>query len=154
MLIVDSREKWTHNGSTDKKLKRFFDRHGILYRVEKLDVGDYMLDGGAISVDRKQNLEELAKNLTNRNDHARFMREVRRAWQNKIRLVVLIEQKGINSTNDVLRWRSSHTNVNGSHLIREMFSITMAYGVKFEFCDPKNTGRRIIEILLQKGEQA
>ena len=153
MLVVDSREHWTQPSSRDKKLKTYFDRHNILYRVEKLDVGDYMLDGGSISVDRKQDLEELAKNLTNRNDNARFMREVRRAWSKHIRLVVLIEARGIKTTDDVLRWRSDHTIVNGSLLIREMFSITMAYGVQFEFCDPNSTGRRIMEILTGKGEQ-
>ena len=30
MLIVDDREKWTHKGSRDTHLKKYFDRHGIL----------------------------------------------------------------------------------------------------------------------------
>ena len=49
MLIVDDREKWTHKGSRDTHLKKYFDRHGIMYRVQRLDVGDYMLDGGKIA---------------------------------------------------------------------------------------------------------
>ena len=151
MLIVDSREKWTQAGNADRHLKSYFERHGIEYRVEALDVGDYMIEGGKISVDRKQNLDELAKNLTNREDHARFMREVRRAYAARITLIVLIEQRGINGTNDVLRWRSKHSPVTGAAIVREMFRIRMAYGVKFLFCDKLSTGRRIMEIL--KGDR-
>lgn len=147
MLIVDSREKWTQSGNTDQHLKAYFRRHGIEYRVEALDVGDYMLEGGRISVDRKQNLEELAKNLTNKADHVRFMREVRRAYAARITLIVLIEHRGIKGTNDVLRWRSKHSPVTGVALVREMFRIRMSYGVKFLFCDKLSTGRMIMEIL-------
>lgn len=147
MLIVDSREKWTQSKSADMHLKAYFMRHGIDYRVEALDVGDYMMEGGKISVDRKQDLEELAKNLTNKTDHARFMREVRRAYASRITLVVLIEQRGIKCTQDVIRWRSKHTAVSGHVLMREIFRLQMAYGVKFVYCDKLSTGRRIMEIL-------
>ena len=147
MLIVDSREKWTQRGSKDKHLKNYFDRHGIVYRVEMLDVGDYMIDGGSVSVDRKKDLDELAKNLTNKVDHARFMREVRRSFESGIRLVILVEHRGINCTQDILRWRSKHSGVSGIAVVREMFRLEMAYRVKFEFCDPRSTGSRIMGIL-------
>ena len=147
MLYVDSREKWTQAGSRDKHIKNYLDRNGIQYEVRALGVGDYMLEGGRISVDRKQNLDELAKNLTNKADHARFMREVRRAYAARITLIVLVEHRGIKGTNDVLRWRSKHSPVTGAALVREMFRIQMAYGVKFLFCDKMSTGRRIMEIL-------
>lgn len=106
-----------------------------------------MIEDGRISVDRKQNLDELAKNLTNKADHARFMREVRRAYAARITLIVLVEHRGIKDTNDVLRWRSKHSPVTGTALVREMFRIRMAYGVKFLFCDKLSTGRMIMEIL-------
>lgn len=148
ILIVDSREKWTQAKSRDKHIKGYLDRHGILYRVEMLDVGDYMLDGGSISVDRKQNLEELAKNLTNKSDNARFMKEVRRAFESGVKLVILIEQRGIKGTQDLLKWRSKHTGVSGIVMARQMFRLEMAYKVKFEYCDPSSTGKKIMEILL------
>lgn len=107
-------------------------------------------DNPSITVDTKYGLDELAKNLTNRTDHARFMREVRRAYAARITLVVLIEQRGIKDTNDVLKWRSKHSGVTGSAVVREMFRLQMAYGVKFLFCDKRSTGRMIMEIL--KGE--
>ena len=96
MLIVDSNEKWTQPGSRDKHLRNYFDRHGIMWRRERLNVGDYMLDGGKISVDRKYGLEELSKNLTNQDDNIRFMAEIRRAYEAGIKLVFLVEQHGIN----------------------------------------------------------
>ena len=147
MLYVDSREKWTQAGSRDNHIKNYLDRNGIQYEVRALDVGDYMLEGGTITVDRKYGIDELAKNLTNKADHARFMREVRRAYAARITLIVLVEQRGIKDTNDVLRWRSKHSPVSGAALVREMFRLQMAYGVKFLFCDKLSTGRMIMEIL-------
>lgn len=150
MLYVDSREKWTQTGSRDKHIKNYLDRNGVQYEIRALDVGDYMLDGGTITVDRKYGIDELAKNLTNKADHARFMREVRRAYAARITLIILIEHRGIKDTNDVLRWRSKHSPVTGAALVREMFRIRMSYGVKFLFCDKMSTGKTIMEIL--KGE--
>ena len=149
MLIVDDREKWTHKGARDTHLKNYFDRHGIRYRVERLDVGDYMLDGGKISVDRKYGLEELSKNLTNRSDAdaARFWAEVRRGYRSGIKLVVLVEQHGIKCHQDVAGWRSKYTGVTGFRLLQEMFRLEMSYGVRFMFTDRRNCGRRIMEIL-------
>ena len=72
------------------------------WEVRKLDVGDYMLEGGKITIDRKENLDELAKNLTNARDHARFMKEVRRAREQGLKLIVLCEHGGqIKSIPDV-----------------------------------------------------
>ena len=134
-------------------IERYFARKGIEVINKKLDVGDYMSpENPKITVDTKYGLDELAKNLTNRSDNARFMREVRRAYQSRITLIVLIEQRGINGTEDVLKWRSKHSPVTGVALVREMFRIQMAYGVKFLFCDKRSTGRRIMEILT--GEEA
>ena len=147
MLIVDSREHWTHPGSRDRHLKDYFERHGITYRVEKLDVGDYMLDGGSLVIDRKSGLQELSTNLTNAADNARFMREVRRAYHAGIKLVILIEQRGITCHDDVSSWRSKHTGVSGAELLKRMFRLEMSYGVRFFFCDKRSCGRRIMEIL-------
>ena len=147
MLIVDTREKWTQMGNRDRHLRDYFDRHGILYRVEALDVGDYMLDGGGVSIDRKQGLDELSKNLTNAADSARFMREVRRAYESGIGLVVLIEQRGITCRDDVARWRSAYSGVSGAFLLKCMHRIEVSYHVRFVFCDRRSCGRRIMEIL-------
>lgn len=137
-------------------IESYFARKGIELINKKLDVGDYMSpDNPNITIDTKYGLDELAKNLTNKADHARFMREVRRAYAARITLIVLVEQRGIKGTQDVLRWRSKHSPVTGAALVREMFRIQMAYGVKFLFCDKLSTGRMIMEILTggQNGEK-
>ena len=148
MLIVDSREHWTHSRSRDKHIKGYLERHKILYRVEKLDVGDYMLDGGKISVDRKQGLEELSRNLLNKKDRARFLREVKRANEQGIKLVILIETKEVENVPELKRWHSQYTPATGQALYDRMVRTMYGYGVSFRFCKPQDAAKKILEILL------
>jgi ERCC4-type nuclease len=142
MYIFDSREK------KNRHIKDFFERHDIPYKVEKLDVGDYMLEGKPVVIDRKQNLTELSTNLMNREDHARFWREVRRAKEQGIKLIVLCEHGGkIKSIQDVAQWKSKYTTVSGRALMEEIYKCHISYGVEFLFCDKRSTGRRITELL-------
>lgn len=142
MYIFDSRER------KNDHIKAYFDRHGIPYKVEKLDVGDYMVEGGKVSVDRKQNLGELSTNLTSRDDHARFWREVRRAKECGIKLIVLCEHGGkVHTIQDVAGWHSKYSTVSGRALMEEIYKCHISYGVEFLFCDKRSTGRRIVELL-------
>lgn len=154
-ILCDSREHWTHPNNTDTHIKDYFDRHGIEYEVKALNCGDYMLDGQPnITVDRKQSLEELSRNLMNRSDSSRFWREVRRSHDQGIQLVVLIESgRTVKNINDVVKWRSKYSPVTGRRLIDEMIRCEMAYGVVWRFCDRRSTGKRIVEILAA-GNQA
>lgn len=149
MLIVDSREQWTQSRSSDTHLKNYFERHNIEYEVRKLDVGDYQIDGNtSISVDRKQSMEELARNLMNRSDSSRFWREVRRAHDQHVKLVILCECGGkVKTINDVPKWKSKYSQLTGRRLVDEMIRLEMSYGVRWVFCDKRSTGRLIIEIL-------
>jgi len=147
LLIVDSREKWTQNGSTDKHISTFLSRHGVSWVPKKLEVGDYMRFGGKVSIDRKQSIEEISKNLTNPKDKKRFMNEVRYAYRLGIRLVVLIESNKYTSIYDLRGWQSQFSPTNGNALIRQMERLGFAYGVRFEFCRSQSVAKRIIEIL-------
>lgn len=150
VLLVDSREKWTQGGSRDAHIREYLDRHEIPYLVQKLDVGDYALPGGRVVVDRKQNLDEVGKNLLNPADSARFLREVRRAYAQGLALVVLIEHGSyIRTMDDVKNWRSKFTGVSGYLLARQMRKLTLAYKVRWEFCHKRSTAKRIIEILTE-----
>lgn len=83
-IIVDTREK----PRAIAQILAYFERNGIEYEKRKLDTGDYMReDNPLLTVDRKQNLGEVANNLTN--DNGRFMREVRRASESGQKLIVL-----------------------------------------------------------------
>ena len=142
MYYFDTREK------KNKHIKDYFDRHGIPYEERKLNVGDYMVDGSNISVDRKQNLDELSSNLLNRTDRSRFWREVRRAREDKTKLIVLCEHGGkIRSIEDVRKWRSEYSNVSGRRLAEEIYRVHISYGVEFLFCSKRSTARLIVELL-------
>ncbi len=149
MLIVDSREQWTQPRSRDEHIKRYLERHGIEYAIRKLDCGDYMMEENPLlTVDRKQSLEELSRNLMNRSDSSRFWREVRRAHASGIQLVVLVESgPAVLEINQVPKWRSKYSQVTGRRLIDEMIRLEMAYGVRWSFCSKTSTGKRIVEIL-------
>ena len=150
MLIVDSREHWAQPGSKDRHIAAYFDRHAIAYKVEKLDVGDYMLEGGSVTVDRKASIEEISGNLTNPADKQRFLREVRRAHDGGLRLVVLVETNKFKCVRDLAAWRSKYSPVRGTALIRQMEKLRHAYGVEFVFCPKMSAARRIMEILEEK----
>ncbi|MBP3311985.1 MAG: ERCC4 domain-containing protein [Butyricicoccus sp.] len=143
MIICDSREK------KNQHVLRYFDVHNIPYRIQKLDVADYMLEGmDGFAIDRKQNLSELSTNLMNRKDHARFWKEVRRAKEAGMRMVVLCEHGGkIRSVQDVAGWQNPYSGVSGRALMDEIYRVHIAYGVEFIFCDKRSTGKRIVSLL-------
>lgn len=149
MLVCDTRERWTqHDRPPANSIGDWFLRHGVNYRVQKLDVGDYMMEGGTVTIDTKQDLEELSRNLMNRADHARFMKEVRRANTSGIHLVVLCRHGGkIKSIQDVAQWRSKYSLVSGRALMDEIYRIHISYGVDFLFCSKQGTAKKILEIL-------
>lgn len=153
MLIVDSREQWTQPGrKPDTHISAYLERHKIPYTVRKLDVGDYMLEGGFVTVDRKQGLEEVSRNLLNPSDKKRFWNEVRLAHRLGIKLVVLVEDSKHKAPGEILGWRSAYSPVTGAAVLRQMERLRHCYGVEFVFCPKRSAARRIIEILEAKGE--
>ena len=151
-VIVDTRE----HPQAIKRILQYFEDQGIQVVRSKLYVGDYQeISNGLLVVDRKQNLVELAGNLTQ--GHKRFKDELERAKQAKIRLVVLCEHGGqIRSLEDVAAWQNprlkeSPNAITGERMARIMETMTDRYGVEWMFCDKRQTGRRILEIL--KGGQ-
>ena len=130
-------------------------------------MGDYIsLDNARLAIDRKQDLQELCGNVCQQ--HERFKRELIRAKEAGIKLVILVEHgPDIQTLEDVyfwqnprrheVRWRYrdgkrekyviSEKAVDGTQLYRSMCTIRNRYGVQFEFCAKQDTGKRIIEIL-------
>ncbi|MBQ1532685.1 MAG: ERCC4 domain-containing protein [Solobacterium sp.] len=147
MIICDTRER------KNQHILDYFEQRRIPYTVRKLDTGDYMdTANSSLTIDRKQNLDELCGNLFSP-DKSRFWREVRRAKADKIRMIVLIEQGGqIKCLKDVPKWRSRYKKVTGYQLYNEICRCHIAYGVEFWFCDRRQTGKRIAEILMKGGD--
>ena len=143
-IIEDTRNKIDKH----RNVHRYCERHGIEIVRQALPVGDYMFPDGTISVDTKEHLQEVASNLMNRSDASRFWREVRRAKDLGIQLVILVESgPAVLNINDVPKWKSRYTQVTGRRLVDEMIRTEMAYGVRWAFCSKSSTGKRIIEIL-------
>ena len=150
-IIVDTREK----PKAIEKILAYFESHNIEYEKSKLLFGDYMdYNRPGVVIDRKQNIEELAKNCTI--DKDRFLREINKAEKAGALLVILVEQdrykdRGeevkVRNIIDLLRWSSPYTTIRGEKIFRVLASWTAKYPIRVEFCNKRLTGRRIVEIL-------
>lgn len=154
MIVVDTRE----HPQAIRKILTYFESHGVTVIRSKLYVGDYQrIDHGLLVVDRKQNLTEIASNLTQ--GHKRFRDELERAKQAKIELVVLCEHGGqIKTLEDVAEWknprlRESPNAITGERMYKVMKTMSERYGVQWRFCDKRQTGKVIMEILGGKDGQ-
>lgn len=157
ILICDTRQQ----EGKHKNIEAYCRRMGIEMRRQKLDVGDYALPGGRISVDTKESILELSRNIMS-SDHRRFRSECELAQKLGIQLVVLIEEVpnfGRIDLWEVPRWKSENrfhkygdpmTRVDPKALRRAMITMMQKYGVRFEFCTRRQSPARIIKIL--KGE--
>ena len=159
VIQIDSREK----AKAIKKILEEFDEQGVKYFVSKLWTGDYMnLDNPKVIVDRKQNLTELSSNICQ--GHDRFRRELIRAQENGIQLIILCEHgHDIKCLEDIIFWdnprgtkrvkkdgiwQTVETNaLKGEVMYKILTTLERKYGVRFEFCTKEETGNRIIEIL-------
>lgn len=146
MIVIDTREKKFEH------ITAYFDKHGISYEVRKLDTGDYMnTDNPDVIVDRKQNLQEICTNLSyGKENVSRFTRECRRAFEDRVRFVVLIEGTSYREVSQIIDWKSKYSKHTGRWLVKEMFRLTMAFGVEWILCRKNETAKKILEILEYK----
>lgn len=162
-IQIDSREK----AKAIKKIIKTFDEEGVKHFSSKLLVGDYMsLDNPRLIIDRKQNLQELCGNVCQQ--HERFRRELVKAMEAGIQLVILVEHgTDIQCLEDVYFWQNPRKHevrwknvngkkekyvvsakaVDGKQLYKSLCTMRDRYHVRFEFCEKKDTGREIIRIL-------
>lgn len=150
VIEVDTREK----PKAIQTILKQFEAAGVQVIRSKLWVADYrLLDNPYLVVDRKQSLSELCNNVVQ--DHRRFRDELVRAKEVGISVVVLVEHGGaIKSIEDVPNWvnprlKVSPLAVSGERLYKILKAMEYTYGVRFEFCNKADTGRRILEILTE-----
>lgn len=143
IILVDTRQKDGKHNEKHLQIKSL----GYQLKHCALSIGDYMLEGQvSVSVDTKQDLQEVYSNVVN--DKSRFMKEVRRAFFNNVKLYVLVEHgNNIKSLKDVYKWTPKYGHVSGRELMERLNHIHMAYGTEFVFCDKSNTGKWIIKLL-------
>lgn len=166
-IIVDTRE----HQSEWNRISKQFDELEVKYFRSKLFCGDYQsMDNTRLVVDRKKDLQELYGNICAQ--HERFKRELLRAMEQGIKIVILCEHgEDVKSLEDVYffyqpptkRWRVVKKEVNGKEVkVRESYmqkeingksmyksfcTIHDRYNVDFVFCTKEETGRKIMEIL-------
>ena len=142
IIICDTRQK----DGKHKIKHEYLEGQGFELEFLPLQVGDYMIPNGNISVDTKRHLGEVATNVFGEKD--RFLREIQRAKKSGIKLVFLIEHgEGIKRLEDVRNWYSKYKKVTGQSLEKRMRQLHVNYGVDFRFCNKNETGQRIIDIL-------
>ena len=150
-LLIDTREK----PKAIKNIIKTLDEAGIEYESTKLLFGDYMdYNNPGLVIDRKQNIAELAKNCTV--EAERFKRELERAQRANSRLVILVEQdsyidrgtkRKVETISDLMLWSSPHTQIRGEKVFRVLSAWVNKYNISVEFCNKRDTGRKILEII-------
>jgi hypothetical protein len=161
-IQIDSREKPKERDRIEKQ----FDKIGVDYFVSKLYVGDYMnLDNPRLVIDRKLDLNEVCGNVCQQ--HERFRRELVRAQEQGIQIIILVEEPNITNLVDVWFWENPRKKaykwvmkdghpwkqecqkppLQGHQLYKSLVTIQERYGVRIEFCDKKSTGKKIVELL-------
>lgn len=150
-LLIDTREK----PKAIQSILKTFDEAGIEHASTKLFVGDYEdYHNPSLVIDRKQNIAELAKNCTA--DHERFKRELERTKKVGAHLVILVEQNRykdrdkwiqVETIEDLMLWSSPHTTIRGERVFRILRSWMAKYNIDVQFCDKRQTGKKILEIL-------
>jgi hypothetical protein len=166
IILEDSRQQ---KGRHDN-INAWMILHDIEIRRTKLYVGDYTLPADQrVCIDTKYGLQEVYGNLIQ--DHRRFTDECKAAFSAGIRLIVLVEQSGIKTVQDVAKWKNPRTIIwerlrdahkRGKHLdkplspyppvsserlAKAMQTIAERYHIEWRFCDKADTARTICEIL-------
>lgn len=151
LLLIDTREK----PKAIESIIKTFESSGIPYERTKLLFGDYMdYNRPHIVIDRKQTIQELAKNVTVERD--RFVAELDRAKAAGAHLVILVEQNRykdrdkwiyVREPADLMLWSSPHTMIRGEKVFRVLTGLIYKYDISVVFCDKRATGRKILEII-------
>ena len=150
IILTDTRQQ------KEQHILKEFDKQQILHIRTGLPSADYMalryrngfyLDYSTL-IDTKKDLEEISSNLCNTQNHERIKREIERARQLGCKnFIFLIGDSKVKHIADIQNWRSLHTKVRGYVLLKIMQTMTERYGIRFIFCQKKDMGKKIIELL-------
>lgn len=121
-----------------------------------------------ISVDTKRNIQEVIGNICGKS-HLRFRDECKRAMHKNVTFYVLVENTdGVKTVNDLNSWKNPRLNktkwittasgerrkvltnkdaTSGETLAKAMRTMEERYGVKFLFCTPEESGKKVLELL-------
>lgn len=133
----------------DNYVTDYFDKQGIKWIRNKLYSGDVkLLNDTRVIIDLKANLEEIAHNLCNSQEHARIHRELDRAREIGCEeFIFLIKHDKIKNVEDLQNWTSKRTKVKGSTLLRIFNTMKQKYDVRFIIVPRAKMGATIIKLL-------
>ena len=156
-ILEDTRQK---PGKHDLKAAHFEKVGEGVVRCA-LPVGDYQRPA-KVAVDTKKDIVELGVDL--KSDHDRFKRECERAQALGTQLVVLVENEdGVTCLADLEAWVEPDSSFDkrnrsgkavrytGKSIAKACRTMNRAYGVRFGFCAPHESGERILAILDRMG---
>ena len=143
IIEVDTRNK------KDDFVTKYFDKNKIKWIRNKLYTGDIkLLNSTDVIIDLKANLEEMAHNLCNTQEHLRIKKEIDKAKEIQCKqFIFLIKEDSIKTLEDLNNWTSKRTKVKGSTLIKIFKTMKERYGVRFIIVPRKDMGEKIIELL-------
>ena len=147
-IIQDTREKV----SKHDHILIPFSLMGIRVERETLPIGDYTLkDDWTTIIDTKQDLFEVINNVTSQ--HERFKKEMIKAKNFKIQLIILVEQP-FESIYEIQHWKVPKykngvpkTKMNPETLMKIMLTQQEKYGIKYMFCRKDESAEKIVKIL-------
>ncbi len=156
VLIQDAREKHNHHNN----IENYCREHDIRIVRKVLNVGDYCLAyvddtgqillKGKISVDVKAGgLQELVSDL--QRDRRQFDKKYSKCYKDGVQLFVLVEEP-IKTLNDLVSWKAAYSKLTGRELLDYIHKVKVSYGVRFVFCDKKDTAETLMRILRGKYE--
>lgn len=137
----------------DDYVTKYFDKQGIKWIRNKLYAGDVkLLNDTRVIIDLKANLEEIAHNLCNTQEHIRIRKELEKAKEIGCEEFIFLIKSNIKSADDLINWTSTKTKVKGSVLVKVMSTMKERYGCRFIFTTRANASKKIIELLGGKNE--
>ena len=169
VIQIDTRQKMNKKHHVAKE--QFFVDQGIKVVHSKCLVGDYVNPSNSkVSVDTKQNLQEVVADLIQ--DHERFRREADLAAECGIKLYILVEEKNMHCLEDVKKWENPRLHrynkikymhklgkwgsipepkgkppVDNITLYKIMSTFAKRHGVEWVFCSTDQAGKKIVDLL-------
>lgn len=132
----------------DDYVTKYFDKHGIKWIRNKLYTGDVkLLNDTRVIIDLKANIEEIAHNLCNTQEHLRIKKELAKAKEIGCEEFIFLIKSNIKNAEDLINWASTKTKVKGSTLVKVMTTMRERYGCRFIFTTRANAPKKIVELL-------
>ena len=152
IILTDTRQQ------KENHIIKEFDKQKYLHIRTGLPSADYMairynnekgfyMDYSTL-IDTKKDIEEIASNLCNTQNHERIKREIARGKELGCNnFIFLIAGGKVKTINDLKNWKSNRTQVKGETLMKIMQTMKERYKIRFIICPKKDMGKKIIELL-------